>query len=213
MKFDSRQSIAIMGFAGLMAASLSGCGGGGGAVSAGEQQAQVTSFAVPVTKDNVGAIVGQDFRFSSGIQAVDKVTGEAISIPPTTLTVSASAESPSGYAFKMAFEDGTDVSGNFGFGSCIFTVVKSTSLNKSLTEGEKVTIDACKVGLNGQYAVTNQEAFNAEIMATLGSSKTDAVRAPVKILVKEDKGTVIINGQSVGDTRLEFVTGSTGAGG
>lgn len=232
MRFDSKQSIAIMGFAGLMAASLSGCGGGGGSVgtvSAAEQQAQVTSFAVPVTKDNVGAIVGQDFKFSSGIEAVD-VNGTVVSLPPTTLTVSSSNASPTGYAFTMKFEDGTDVSGEFGFGSCIFTVTKTTTVwqkkNESppdiLTVGKTVEIQACEVGLNGQYTVTDQALFVGEVMTKLGSSITDTKKTPVKVIFKEDKGTVTINGQNVGDTRLEFlkgggttnlVTGSTNAGG
>ena len=210
MKFDSKQSIAVMGFAGLMAASLSGCGGGGGSASTASTPIQLASFRL--TKDNVGAIVGQDFKFSSGIEAVDAKSGQAFSLPPTTLTVSSSTASPTGYAFAMKFEDGTDVSGDFGFGSCIFKVIKTTAKKEPLTEGATVEIKACEIGLNGQYTVTNQEAFEAEIMATLGKSKTDAVRAPVKVIVKEDQGTVIINGQNVGDTRLEFVTGSTNGG-
>lgn len=192
-----------------MAVSLSGCGGGGG-TAADQQQAQLASFTAPVTASNVAAIVDQDFRFSDGIQAFDEASKQAFSLPPTTLTVSSSTTSPTGYAFKMLFEDGTDVSGDFGFGSCLFTVTKTTAKKEPLTEGATVEIKACEIGLNGQYAVTDQEEFEAELMAKLGSSKTDAVRTPVKILVKEDKGTVVINGQNVGDTRLEFVTGSGG---
>ncbi len=194
-----------------MAVSLSGCGGGGG-TAADQQQAQLTSFTAPVTASNVAAIVDQDFRFSGGIQAFDEASKQAFSLPPTTLTVSRSTTSPTGYAFKMALEDGSnhEISGEFGFGSCLFKVTKTTATKKPLTEGETVEIKACEIGLNGQYAVTDQKEFEAELMAKLGSSKTDVVRTPVKILIKEDKGTVVINGQNVGDTRLEFVTGSGG---
>lgn len=217
MKYYSNKSIIIGNIAGLAAACLTGCGGGGGS-TANQSQAQLASFAV--TRNNVEAIVGEEFKFSEGIQAVDALSGKTISLPPTTLTVSRSIESPTGYGFKMVLEDGTYVSGNFGFGSCIFTVTKTTAVwekknepaPKILTVGETVEIVNCEVGLNGHYTVTNQEAFDAEIMAMLGNSITDPVRTPVQVITKEDTGTVIINGQNVGDTRLEFVTGATSGG-
>jgi hypothetical protein len=219
VKFYPKETV-ILACTGLMAAAFSGCGGGGG----GQAEALVAkpvSFAV--TKDNVDAIVGEELTFSNGIQAVDQVTKENISIPPTTLTISRSAESPTGYAFKMLPKDGTgEISGNFGFGSCIFKVTKSTAVwpKKNdpiegvppiLIEESVIEIKDCEYKIDGGYFVLGDN-FETQVMEALnfklGTSVTDPAQTPVKIIVKDDKALIRINGQNVGDTTLQILTGS-----
>jgi hypothetical protein len=192
--FSSKSiSVAKWSVLGLVAAAaLVACGGGSSTPD--KVAAANTTVAVNPTSGAAATAVvsGKTFTFTNGVAAFGTTAATTVQVTSGAGTAPATFEIKSGTGVAT---------GDYSFGSCIFTIKVSTI--PSVAVGSKITVDPCSYSVPTAGRTANGVAVDVNQSWFLGTS---SAIIPVKMTLNPD-GSVVLDGKTFGSVTLSNVTG------
>jgi len=184
-------------------ALLAACGGSSDSAPLAPAPVATTNTAAVITPQTGAAVVSsvldKRFDFSTGVP--DFGTDSA-----TSLTLSGTGAVPS---FAISSAEGS-ASGAMTFGSCIFTVGRSTfAAGHPLAQGKTFTDSPCTLSVATAGIKGDAIATPASVTLLLGTVNSGPV--PVSVSINA-AGVVSVNSLTIGSVTLITATGATGAG-
>lgn len=192
--FSSKSiSVAKWSVLGLVAAAALVACGGGSSTPVKVATADATIVVNPTTGvAATAAASGQVFTFANGVAAFRTTTATTIQVTSGVGTAPAT--------FEIKAGTGT-ATGDFTFGSCIFTVKVSNI--PSVPVGTTETINPCSYSVPTSGQTADGLVLNVNKRWVLG---TTSGTFPVKLTINPD-GSVLVDGKSFGSITLTNVTG------
>lgn len=181
-------------------ALLAACGGGGDSVAPQQVVKESTTVAINPTSGAAAAtaILDKEFKF-------DAIPALGTSVE-TKLKLTGTGAAPK---FDIS-SGGYTAEGDMSFGSCIFTVTRTTFIPPHfLATLPRITVSDCGLFLPIGGFMANSVASNVNLQWVLGAARSYPVSLPVFI---SPSGGITLNGSSVGNTSLVTATGATGGG-
>ncbi len=192
--FSSKSiSVAKWSVLGLVAAAALVACGGGSSTPVKVAAADATVAVSPTTGTAATAAAsGEVFTFANGVAAFGTTAATTVQVTSGVGTAPA----------KFEIKSGTGVAtGDYTFGSCIFTVKVSTI--PSVVVGTTLTINPCTYSVPSSGQPADGLVLNVNKRWFLGSSSGTF---PVKMTINPD-GSVVLDGKSFGTVTVSNVTG------
>lgn len=193
-KFLSKSAtVAKWSVLGLVAAAALVACGGGSAEATKVAAADVTVVVNPTTGAAATAgVSGQAFTFSSGVAEFGTTAATTVQVTSGVGTAPA--------AFEIKSGTGT-ATGDYTFGSCIFTIKVSTI--PSVVVGTTIIVNPCSYSVPTAGKTANGLVLDVTKKWVLGTS---VATIPVKLIINTD-GSVLVDGKAFGTVTLSNVTG------
>jgi len=179
---------------------LSACGGGNDSPLRPVSTVTTPSITTAVTADTVKAIVGSEFTFASGVDALNTTAS-------TTLTLSGTDPLKPLFTLKSG---GFEASGEIEYGSCFFKITSSNFLPATtfpfLQVGQKKEVTPCDVKVLTS-GLTTGGSSPSSMTFVLGGKESNS--SPITVTISST-GVVTVNGVTLGTATYTVTTGAGG---